>query len=147
MNDIIQLKLVSGEEIIARRHPLNNHMYQDVMAIERQVFTNTDEYTGEVTGTSVFYMMKSWFLHQFDKRDDGIVPFVEINPTTICGAFVPHKTTVDQYLSSVTQLKKTGEFGDEPDDSNEVDSDWEPDSDDTIDLKLLEKLKSTSRLN
>lgn len=147
MNDIIQLKLVSGEEIIARRHPLNNRMYSDVMVIERQMFTNTDEYTGEVTGTSVFYMMKSWFLHQFDKRNDGIVPFVEINPTTISGAFVPHPNTVDQYLNSIQQLKKNGEFGDEPDDGNEVDSDWEPDSDDTIDLKLLEKLKSTSRLN
>jgi hypothetical protein len=147
MSEIIQLKLVSGEEIIARRHPLNSHMYNDVMVIERQVFTNSDEYTGEITGTSIFYMMKSWFLHQFDKRDDDVVPFVEINPTTICGAFVPHKNTVDQYLSSVEQLKKNGEFGDDADE-NEIDSDWEPDSDDdTIDLKLLEKLKSTSRLN
>ncbi len=144
---IVQMKLSSGEEVVAVRNIFNKTLFKDVMLIERNTFTVTDEYTGEVSGTQVFYMMRSWMLHQFDrvKDDPEEMDWMWINPSNVIAAFTPRRETVEQYLNSVKQLKKTGEFG-ETDET--FDSDWDSSLDsDSVDLTLLEKLKSSSRLN
>lgn len=148
--EIVQLKLTSGEEVIAER--LSPSIYNNVMLIERNTFTNHDEYSGEITGTSIFYVMRSWMLHQFNKRDGEFTEFnTEINPRNILGIYSPHPDTIDQYQASVKQFMKNGEFGDEPDDGNDLDSDWgiQPYSNDSdnVDMQLLQRLKTTSRLN
>lgn len=145
---IIQMKLSTGEEIVATYQAPT--LWKDVLLIERTIYTMTDEYSGDVTGTQVFYTMRSWLLHALDPEQGVENRIVKINPSLIIGSATPHKSTLEQYHASVAQLKKNGEFRDEPDDGNELDSDFDPtelSDSDQVDTSLLRKLTKPTLLN
>ena len=108
IEQIVQLKLVNGEELIA-------------------VYENVGEDSQEMSFSYVLSMMpleiefedlesdKSYYvLRPFISYTDDLANVVGINPNTVIALTTPSDTVVDQYLGSVKQIQDSLGLGTKP---------------------------------
>ena len=87
-NKLMQIKLVSGEEIIGRGTSFSN-----TLTIQNALEIIKVQYEDEGT----YYTMRNWFYNQFEVPDNKVT----IPNSSIIAEFNPTETTTKQYNSTV----------------------------------------------
>lgn len=104
INTTVQLKLLSGDEIVGHVIKANNTklILQDVVIVDRMIVETMDEF-GEANGTQIFYTMKPWLLYSFDWLEPQEIV---LERSAIIAMIKPHIEIMKQYETSKSSLRQ-----------------------------------------